>query len=215
MKKLILFVMLLLCIDLSAQRQSKSRYHLGYKLGMVSAKMTGGRVKSGSRIVFEGGVWCQIKMSKSWSGQVEVIYVEKGIGSLPKNRPAGFGEYAVSIMYLECPVLFQYHLKKCVFEAGPGLGVLIYQYETLIGAPASNMTGTYPFTKKELSFNVGFGYSLNDKWYLGMRYTHSLLPVRKQIPDISKQVYNRVFAFSVARHISYKKSKAKDSQVEN
>src|SRR5690606_7581907 len=139
---------------------------------------------------------------KKWTAQAEAIYIEKGTGGFAKNRPARTGEYAVSIMYLEFPVLFQYHLKKFSVEFGPGLGALIYQYETLVGAPTPNMTNAYPFTTKEFSFNVGCGYSFNEKWFLGLRYTNSLLPVRKQIPAISKQVYSRVFALSVARQIS-------------
>ena len=213
MKQLIFFVVLSICIDASAQRQSKSRYKLGYKIGVTSHQITGGRAKSGAKQSLIGGVWCQIKLGKKWTAQAEVIFVEKGTGGFRKNRTPRIGEYAVSIMYFEFPVLFQYHIKKFAFEFGPGLGVLTYQYETLYGAPTPNMTSTYPFTTKEFSFNVGCGYSFNEKWYLGLRYTNSLQPVRKQIPDISKQVYNRVFAITVARKINLKKSKTKEAEV--
>ena len=202
-----------MCIDVSAQHQFQGRYKLGVKVGMSNVNMTGGRVKSPWKIALIGGIWCQIKMSKNWTAQAEAIYVEKGTGGFDKNHSSIIGAYRVSIMYLEFPVLFQYHRKNFTFEFGPGLGALTYQYEALPGAQTPNMTSDYPFTSKEFSFNLGLGYNFNEKWYLGLRFTHSLLPVRKQIPYISKQVYNRVFSITIARQIKFKKSKAKSEEV--
>jgi len=175
--------------------------------------MTGGRVKSPSKIALIGGIWFQIKISKNWTAQAEAIYVEKGTRGIGKNRTWDNG-YRVAIMYLEVPVLFQYHKKNVTFEFGPGLGALTYQYEFWPGAPAPNMTRSYPFTAKEFSFNLGLGYQFNEKWYSGLRFTHSLLPVRDQVPAISKQVYNRVFALTVSRRIGFKKPNNKETQQE-
>lgn len=197
----------------TAQWQSKSRYKLGCKLGIVDVNMSGGRVKSPSKRALIGGIWVQIKMGRNWTGQTEVIYVEKGTRGLGKNQNSING-YRVAIMYLEVPILFQYHKKNVTLEFGPGLGALTYQYEYLPGAPTPNMTGAYPFTAKEFSFNLGLGFNFSEKWYLGLRFTHSLLPVRKQIPDISKPVYNRVLALTISRQLKFKKSKSKDEEVD-
>lgn len=213
MSKLILFFLITICSGVLAQGQSKNKYKLGCKLGVVDVNMTGGRVKSPSKIALIGGAWFQIKISKNWTAQAEAIYVEKGTRGIGKNRSSVNG-YRVAIMYLEVPVLFQYHKKNVTFEFGPGLGALTYQYEFLPGAPTPNMTRAYPFTAKEFSFNLGFGYTFNEKWYSGLRFTHSLLPVREQMPDISKQVYNRVLALTVSRRLSFKKSKNKETQQE-
>ena len=216
MKKFIFFIILFISIDVSAQRQSQGSYKFGVKGGMSSVNMTGTRVKSPWKIALVGGIWCQIRMSKNWTAQAEAIYIEKGTGGFDKNHSAvvgPYGSYRVAIMYLEVPILFQYHKKNVNFEFGPGLGALTYQYEYLPGAPTPNMTSDYPFTSKEFSFNLGLGYNLNEKWYIGLRYTNSLLPVRKQIPNISKQVYNRVFSITISRQIKFKKSKTKDEEV--
>lgn len=212
MKKIILFVVLFWCLEAAAQNPSKERYKLGVKVGISDVNMTGGRVKSPSKRALIGGIWVQIKMGRNWTGQTEAIYVEKGTRGIGKSQTSING-YRVSIMYLEVPILFQYHKKNVTFEFGPGLGALTYQYEYLPGAPTPNMTSDFPFTAKEFSFNLGLGYNFNQKWYLGLRFTHSLLPVRKQIPDISKQVYSRVFAITISRQIKFKKSKTKNEEV--
>lgn len=210
MKTIALFMLIVFWTEAIAQKTSESSCNLGGKIGVVSANMVGGRIKSSSRIVFEGGIWCRIRLSKRWSGQAEILYIEKGTDYKIKQN-AGTGGYAVSLMYIEFPVLFQYRIKKIVLEGGPGAGVLFFQKETLVGAPTPDLTSAYPFHKAELSFNLGCGYSLNEKWFLGLRFTHSVLPVRKQIPDIHKQVYNRVVAIAVARNFNYKKVKTNEA----
>lgn len=213
MKSIILFILIIFWVEIVAQKSSKSFHNLGGKIGVVSANMQGGRVKSSSRIVFEGGIWCRIKLGKRWTAQAEVMYIEKGTDFKGKQN-ARQGDYAVSLMYIEFPVLFQYHMKKFVFEGGPGAGVLLFQKESLVGAPTPDLTNAYPFNKGELSFNVGCGYALNENWFLGLRFTHSILPVRKQIPDIHRQVYNRVFTISFARNFKFKRGKTIETSTE-
>lgn len=208
MKKFIFLFLISICINSPAQPDFKRGFRLGMKGGLTSAKVSGGRVKTNSRITFTGGFWVQLKMNKHWTAQVEVLFVEKGIGGLSPGRSVQ-GQYAISLFYFEAPVLFQYHIKKFAFEAGPGLGVCTYQHENLVGAPSPNLTSAYPFDKKEFSFNLGLGYAFNEKWYLGLRFIHSLLQVRKQIPDINKQVYNRVLALSLARNFRVKKKESR------
>lgn len=209
-KTIVLFMLIVFWTGAMAQKTSERACDLGGKIGVVSASMRGGRIKSGPRIVFEGGIWCRIKLSKRWSGQAEILYIEKGTDYKIKQN-AGTGGYAVSLMYIEFPVLFQYRIKNIVLEGGPGAGVLFFQKEIVVGAPIPDQTKAYPFHKAELSFNLGCGYSLNEKWFLGLRFTHSVLPVRKQLPGIHKQVYNRVVAIVIARKFSCKKTKARET----
>lgn len=54
------------------------------------------------------------------------------------------------------------------------------------------------------------GCKLNEKEALGLRLSHSLLPVRDAVPSVSKESYNRLLALSVTRQL--KKKKAADPQ---
>lgn len=214
MKKTVAFLFLVLSVGVCAQTASKSGYKMGCKFGVASPTLIGGEKSQSSRIAVAGGVWCQLKMNQNWTAKAEIIHIEKGTGVF-FNRSPRIGEYSVALMYIEFPILFQYHKKGFTFNAGPGLGLLTYQYESrYYGAATSNTATIYPFSPRELSFNIGCAYSLNEKWNLEVRYTNSLLPVRKQIPNVSKQIYNSVFAVNVARQIKFKKTKVKESELE-
>jgi hypothetical protein len=213
-KIFLLCLLIASCANGFAQPCFKDRHSFGIKLGLVESKITGGRVKTHSKGAFTGGLWLQLKMNKHWTARSEIIFIEKGTGGINHNRPR-LGDYWVGLFYFEFPVLFQYHWKKLSLEFGPGLGALTYGHEILHGAPSPDMSEIYPFTNKELSFNAGIGYSPGKKkWELGLRFTHSLLPVRKQIPDISQEVYSRVFTLALSRRLNVKKSENGETQTD-
>jgi hypothetical protein len=144
-------------------------------------------------------------MNKKWTAQMELLLLDKGIGTL-----AGKSPHWVNLHYFDIPVLFQYHNKNIYFEFGPALGYLINLAEHLNGNATPDLVNEHPFSKSELSFNVGTGCTLNEKWTLGLRLSHSLFPVRDAVPLVSKESYNLLLALNVTRQL--KKKKASDPQ---
>jgi hypothetical protein len=207
--KVIVAFLIVWCFEIPAQPSIRRGYKYGWKLGYTLNTITGPRVKTHPKDAFMGGLWFQLKLSKQWTGQAEFLFVEKGIGQGVNKNPR-IGAYWVGIYYFEFPLLFQYHRNRLSFEFGPGFGVLTYGHEILYAAPSPDLTDKYPFTKKEVSFNAGLGYSFNEKWYLGLRMTHSILPIRNQIPDIPAQVYSRVLGINLARRLNFKKTKPEE-----
>ncbi len=139
--------------------------------------------------------------------QTELLLLDKGIGDTQFRKQS---PHQVNLHYFEIPVLFQYHNKNIYFEFGPGLGYLINCEEHLYGNLSPDLVFKYPFRRSELSFNGGIGCKLNEKWAFGLRLSHSLLPVRRAVPLVSKESYNRLLALSVTRQL--KKKKASDPQ---
>src|SRR5688572_33460839 len=90
------------------------------------------------------------------------------------------------------PILFQYHYRKVIFEAGPCAGIRTYQYEVLARTYPVDLSPYYPFKSAELAVNVGARYAFNSRWHIDLRFSHSIFPVREQITGISDAVYNRV-----------------------
>lgn len=168
--------------------------------------MTGDLTKTQPGGNLLGGFWFQLKMNKKWTAQTELLLLDKGIGV----RVTGKSPHFVNLHYFEVPVLFQYHRKNIYFEFGPGLAYMINYREHLYGNETPELVNNYPFMRSELSFNVGIGCSLNEKWAIGLRLCHSLLPVRGAVPTVSKESYNRLLALSVTRQL--KKKKASNSQ---
>ncbi|MDP2385783.1 MAG: porin family protein [Bacteroidota bacterium] len=213
MKKLfIFFAMSLICLDVWSQAKLKTQCKFGFKAGSGTQTVTGCPVKTKPRIALMAGMWVQIKISKSWTMQSELYEIAKGTGG-EHQYPPRYGDYRLQLLYVEVPILFQYNKKKVYFEFGPGLAALINSGEYTKGGAFPYQAGLYPFNKKEFSFNLGTGYVFNEKWFVGLRLSHSLLPVRKQLPEISHQVYNRGIVLAVSRQISFKASGTRQSQV--
>ncbi len=213
MKKLfIFFVMSIICLDVWSQAKLKTQCKFGLKLGLVMQSITGSPVKTKARIAFMGGMWFLIKMSKSWTMQSELSYIEKGTGGRYDSYHPKTGDYFLSLSYLEVPILFQYNKKNVYVEFGPGLAVLLNSGEYSVGGVLPYQTVLYPFSKKDFFFNLGTGYVFNEKWRVGLRLTHSLLPVRKQVPGTSHSSYNRGIVIAVSRQINLKASRTKQSQ---
>lgn len=201
MKKILVIISIFNCVWLCAQSSYKSPYRAGLKLGFSLHTLTGDLTKSHPDENGIVGFWFQLKMNKKWTAQTELLLLDKGIGAFSGNSP-----HFVTLHYFEIPVLFQYHRKEIYFEFGPGLGYLINCAEHLYGNLSPDLVNKYPFTRNELSFNIGIGWKLNEKWTLGLRLSHSLLPVRGAVPLVSKESYNCLLALNVTRQLKKKKA---------
>ncbi len=207
MKKKLVIIAIFNCVWLCAQHNYKSPYRVGLKLGYSYHALTGDLTNSRPAGDFLAGFWFQLKMNKTWTAQTELLLLDKGIGEAQFRKQS---PHQVNLHYFEVPVLFQYHRKMLYFEFGPGLGYLINLAEHLNGNVSPDLVDTYPFSRSELSFNGGIGFNLNEKWTFGLRFSHSLLPVRRAVPLVSKASYNRLLAISITRQL--KKKKAGDTQ---
>lgn len=204
MRHLSTLFLILILFDAKSQPITKKRFGYGLKLGGANCNISGSRVPSEAKGGFLFGIFAQLRLSKTWSAQAELLKVRKGSGGWVSGRAVP-GEYLLNLSYLEFPVLFKWHIKNFNVEFGPGMGVLLTQSENLIGDAYPDQTKNYPFTTNEVSFNGGFGLAFNDRWHAGFRFTHSLFPVRVQLPQIPKDVYNRAFTISVSRSLNTKK----------
>lgn len=205
MRKSLVVIVIFNFVLLSAQHGYKSPYRVGLKLGCSIHTLSGDLTESHPDGSLLGGFWFQLKMNKKWTAQTELLLLDKGIGAYSGKSP-----HFVNLHYFEIPLLFQFHRRMICFEFGPGLGYMINYAEHLYGNQTPDLANSYPFMRSELSFNVGIGCSVNEKWAIGLRLSHSLLPVRSAVPSVSKESYNRLLALSLTRQL--KKKKASNSQ---
>jgi hypothetical protein len=213
MKKLfIFFVMSIICLDALSQGKLKTQCKFGLQLGLGMHTITGCPVKTHPKPALMGGMWVQIKISKSWTMQAELYEIGKGTAGENHDK-SNYGDYFLRLSYFEVPILFQYNKKNAYFEFGPALAALINTGEYTDRGAFPFQTDLYPFSNKDFTFNLGTGCVLNEKWRLGVRLIHSLLPVRKQLPGTSHQVYNRSIVLAISRQINFKASGNKQSQV--
>lgn len=208
MKKNLVLLAIFNCSWLCAQHNYKSPYRAGLKLGYSFHTLTGDLTKSRHGQDFIGGLWFQLKMNKKWTAQTEVLLIDKGIGGGPGGKsPTRVSAHLVRLHYFEFPVLFQYHKKMIYYEFGPGLGYLINFREDLNGNTMPELVNNYPFSRSELSFNLGVGFALTEKWAIGLRLSHSVLPIRDTVPSVGKKSYNALLALNVSRQFKIKKTR--------
>lgn len=213
MRKNLAIIAVFNCVWLCAQHSYKSKYRAGLKLGYSFHTLAGDLTESRHGQDFIGGLWFQMKMNKKWTAQMELLLLDKGIGAGPVPISLKLvNPHLVRLHYFEIPVLFQYHRKMIYYEFGPGLGYMINYTEHLHGNASPNLVNKYPFSRSELSINVGIGCNLTEKWTFGLRLSHSLLPVRGAVPSVSKAAYNRLLALNVSRQLQLKKKKAIDPE---
>ena len=210
MKKLfIFFVMSIFCLDVWSHGKLNPPCKFGLKLGLGMHTITGFPTKTKPKLALMGGMWVQIKISKSWAMQAELYELGKGTGA---GAPRGYGDYLLRLSYFEVPILFQYSKKNGYVEFGPALAALVNTGEYTDRPAFPFETDLYPFSNKDFTFNLGAGFIVKEKWFVGLRLSHSLLPIRKQLPGASHQVYNRSIMLSVSRQIRFKASRNKQSE---
>jgi Outer membrane protein beta-barrel domain len=205
----IFYVMSIICLDVWSQGKLNNRCKVGLKLGLGMHTISGFPIKTQPKPALMGGIWVQLKISKSWTMQAELYEIGKGTGGV---RRGNYGDYLLRLSYFELPILFQYTKKKGYFEFGPALAALVNTGEYTDRPAFPFQTDLYPFTNKDFTFNLGAGYVFNDKWSIGLRLIHSLLPVRKQLPGTTHQVYNRSIVLALSRQLHLKGSRAKLSE---
>ena len=140
-----------------------------------------------------------MKLSDKSNLQIEIIFVNKGCSDKrDKNYGYKYYSYFDILYYIEVPILFQYNYKKIYFEGGPSLALLIWNLD-FESTNAGYLSTSPQFT--DISFNFGFGYLYDKRLNLGLRYSNSIIPMRRT----PTSQYNSLFSLSLSYKIGFKK----------
>jgi hypothetical protein len=168
-----------------------SQNFIGIKAGVNKSDLIGDGIKGFEKSGFNGGFLFQLKLNKSFSGQINLLFSNKGCAYNWKDPDLTKSRHFVKLYYIDFPILFLYHFKKIVFEAGPGLAYLINYREYIPGYSLNN--AKYPFNWKDITMNAGIHYNVYDNFGLNFLYSFSIMPIRN---EPSRQ-YNNVFTLSL------------------
>lgn len=172
MKKHVLFLFLAIVSFANAQER---RFSAGVKAGFSSSQVSGDDLAGFHKAGLAAGLLSTVLFSKKWSGQFELLFVQKGSKYVGQPDLGDLNYYRLQLNYLEVPVLIQYHYKKWTLEAGPGFGYLInYKEENMLG----DVTGNRPFNKSEISYQLGLNYNITDHLGVNMRFSNSISSIR-------------------------------------
>ncbi|MEO6902619.1 MAG: porin family protein [Bacteroidia bacterium] len=183
------FILLFLVSPLYLYSQKFSTF--GLTAGYIRSQLIGDHYKGYDKQGFDVGVFSQLRIGKQADLKMELLLINKGcVDKGNKKLNKDYSTYFQTLYYMEMPILFQYNLKKVSFEAGPGLGILIwnldFEHNTL-----KYLSRTPTFL--ETTFNLGVGYLYSDRLNINLRYSNSIIPIRTE----PTSQYNSVFALSL------------------
>ena len=105
--KRIIFVFTL--ISIVFQCQAQQRFKAGIKLGLSSSQVDGDTYAGYNKAGIDGGIFVNGKLSEKWTGQLEMMYIQKGSKHTGNQDKGDYSYYLLQFNYLEVPVLFQFH----------------------------------------------------------------------------------------------------------
>lgn len=128
------------------------------------------------KIGFFGGVAVNAFLKKKLSAELGFYFSQKGSRHNPNPKAGDYSYYRVNLNYIDLPLLLRYELNSNYFvTAGPSLAYLVSYKEVINYA---DMTGYWRFNAIEASVNVGLGRKIKDQFYVEVRCTNSIIPVR-------------------------------------
>lgn len=196
MKKSVFIVIILWIVSFKTEAQQ--RFKAGVKAGLSTTQVAGDTYSGYDKAGFAGGVFITGILNEKWTGQFEMIYIQKGSKHNANPEKGDYSSYYLGLNYIEVPVLFQYHQKKFTYELGPGFSYLMKETELLNW---QDLTGLRPFTKNEISINLGINYIIFDNLGINWRYTNSVTSIRKHASGASRWYNpgqtNSVLAFTL------------------
>lgn len=193
MKKIVLFLGILFCVQTNAQSSKREEgIVLGVKGGLNMSNFMGDLENQGMRTSIHLGLLAEIIVSDNFSVQPELLYSGQGSSD---NRAPGFSR--IKLDYITLPVLGKFGLTdKLSFEAGPQLGLLVSAKNKTDDANAK-IDGV-----KTLDFglNAGLEYELSSGVIFQGRYNLGLTDTGlvEAIDGIkNKRASNSVIQFSI------------------
>lgn len=207
------FVLLIICscINLIAQ-ESENRFRIILSGGISGTQVDGDTYNGYNKIGTNAGIYINRKTGENTENMFGITYIQKGSRSNSTIQNPNY--YLLKLNYVEVPFMFIYnHKSKYRFEVGLSGAYLFSDYEE------NGMIGAYKGSLKKLDicYNMGAGYKLNDKTYINLRYSYSLLPIREYSRNVylgnfwqrifNRGLYNNCISISINYIISPNSSK--------
>jgi hypothetical protein len=194
----LLFSFLFVLIFISRKAEAQ-KFHGGATFGLVGSQVAGDTYSGYHKAGIFGGGYVNLKLGEHSILQMELTYFQKGSRENPDSTN-NYTSYILRLNYVELPLLYQYKIKKWIFEAGPSLGFNIGYYEEYNSETEFNGNDPVAVT---FQINAGIRFFVNEHFGFDLRTNNSLLNIRKE--NVTGDVwrfwgwgqFNDALAFSV------------------
>ena len=193
-----IFFLLLTTFGLTSLN-AQQRFRAGIKAGLSTSQVSGDTYSGYNKAGFAGGGFVTAALKQNWSGQFEIIYIQKGSQHNANPDVGDYNYYFLKLNYIEVPLLLQYHQKNFTYHAGPSISFLIKEEEFF---NFMDLTGVRPFNPTEVSVNIGLGYTVFKNVGITARFSTSVTSIRTHASGASRWYNpgqtNSVLAFTLS-----------------
>lgn len=188
----------ILCFLLLSSSVYSQKFSAGLFAGLSTSQVSGDRSGGFNKIGLLAGGNVMTRLSAHFDIEMEMMFIQKGSRKPYDTENSDFTYYRMSVNYVEVPVLINYNYSKdIIFYAGPSVSQLVFSEEE---DQYGIVSGQKPFNKIELSINGGMYYQLFKNFYIDIRISNSVIPIRDNPSGISTTFnhgqYNTVLSFS-------------------
>jgi opacity protein-like surface antigen len=198
-KIILLFALL---IVLSAQSQ-KAQFGIKGGLNLANAKLTGEGAPDGNSLTgFHIGLFTDIKISKKFSFQPELLYSTQGTQfnlTVDFEGDSYYTSNKLKFGYFNIPLMMKYYADpKFYLEFGPQIGFLTKaDLEVNVLGTSSTQDFIDSMNKTDFGLNFGLGYDVSKKVVLSARYNQGLSNGLDAPPGDNSTLKNNVISFSL------------------
>ncbi|MBK9283299.1 MAG: PorT family protein [Sphingobacteriaceae bacterium] len=199
-----------------AQDQKENVFSLRPAIGLNGAQIHGDSYNGFNKAGVFGGLSVNARLSKRLSIDQGFYFSQKGSRHNPNPEKNDYSFYFVNLNYLDLPLSLNLQLNKDFYLCGgPSFAYLISYYEE---TERGDWTGVYPFENYELGLNIALGKLIKKKFFVEVRSSNSITPIRSYgvianavfYPNavaafFNKGLYNNVLTFMIGYKLDLKK----------
>ena len=179
--------------------QEQKIFSGGVYAGMSTSQLSGDQLAGFKKAGLYGGAFVNFHFTEKSAMQMELSYIQKGSRYVSKTMGL---LYAVNLQYFEMPILYKWQFsKRFGLEAGPALGYLIKTTDVEKNAYGILYPSRPAFNRLDLSVMGGFSVRLVERVKFNIRFSQSVLPVRKHasgaVYRLNRGQYNSVVALTL------------------
>lgn len=179
--KVIRNIILFIALSGVTQAFGQAKFRTGLTAGLATTQVHGDAIGGFNKLGFSGGLLVDVSGRGRLSGGFEMIYLQKG-SRKPANPDAGdFTTWGYTFHYIDVPVLLTYHFDAFYVQAGIYGGFLIAGESVFDGSPFEIINPE--MRRYDLGVAAGVGIDFTEHWAANLRYSNSVVPVRKAPDD--------------------------------
>ncbi|MBA3665317.1 MAG: PorT family protein [Bacteroidetes bacterium] len=174
--KVFISILLFLNFVLRAQQNTEGVFSLRPALGINACQVHGDSYSGFHKAGIFGGVAVNTRFSSRASLDIGFYFSQKGARHNPNPEKGDYNFYFLNLNYIDLPFSLNYQLNKDYFiTLGPSIAYLASYYEEINYV---NYTGSYNFNKFEYGVNLGLGKKIKERFFVEVRTSNSIYPIR-------------------------------------